>query len=806
MQHAAGLGELLRRYRVAASLTQEQLAERAGLSVRGLSDVERGLHRAPHPDTVRRLAEALDLSPADRDRLLSARRRSPSESPLTGSAALPLPLTSFIGREHELYDLRVLLGRTRLLTLTGVGGVGKTRVAIELAHAALDEYPDGSRYVELATLNEPAQVLYAIADSTGAAERSGRPLLETLTSALAGRHILLVLDNCEHLVAAAASVADRLLQGCPNLRIVATSREPLGVDGEVVWRVRSLSEVDAVHLFQERACAVESSFVITERNAAEVAEVCRRLDGLPLAIELAAARARVLSPTELIARLSDRFGLLVRGTRTAPPRHQTLRSAVDWSYGLLDEQERHVFNRLSVFAGSFSLAAAEAVCADGSSLLDSVSGLVDRSLVVLERAGDHPASRYRLLETLRAYASERLNKSSDADQIRQRHARWALQLAEQAERGFHGPDESSWLWRLGQEQDNLRSALSWATSTGDANIALRLGTALGWYYSLLGAWTEGRAWLDRVLATPGANAPTLARARALVWAGRFAAFQGDRVAAQARLDEAVELGQRLGDEAIIISAGSIDLLLMLFTGALAAAEQLVDEHLTRLQRLGDRSSEVRWEHGRLLATKASAALARGDLAHARGLLEAASDLARASGDAWSLATNLNQLGDLERVSGANQRAAELYAEALALHEALGTGNTGTPSLLHNLGYVHLANSEVQQAAERFGQAIVHFRRLGDQRGIAESVVGLGAVAAFEGRAESAARLFGAAEATLETLGAELWPSNRGVYERSVAAARTALDPAVFEAAWKAGRQLALDQVIKTAIDGNTRLW
>jgi tetratricopeptide (TPR) repeat protein len=411
-----------------------------------------------------------------------------------------------------------------------------------------------------------------------------------------------------------------------------------------------------------------------------------------------------------------------------------------------------------------------------------------------------------LLETLRAYASERLNMGSDADQIRQRHGRWALQLAEQAERAFHGPDESSWLWRLGQEHDNLRSALSWATSTGDADIALRLGTALGWYYSLLGAWTEGRAWLDRVLATPGAPTPTLARARALVWAGRFAAFQGDRVAAQARLDEAVELGQRLGDEAVIISARSIDLLLMLLAGALEAADQLVDELLARLQRLAARSSEAGWEHGRLLATKASTALARGDLAHARGLLEAASDLARANGDAWSLAINLNQLGDLERVSGANQRAAELYTQALALHEALGTGGTATPSLLHNLGYVDLANSDAQRAAERFGEAIVHFRRLGDQRGIAESVVGLGAAAASEGRADTAARLFGAAEATLEALGAQLWPSNRGAYERSVAAARTALDPVVFESAWKAGRQLSLDQAVASAIDGSTRLW
>jgi predicted ATPase/DNA-binding XRE family transcriptional regulator len=727
MHQSAGFGELLRQYRVAARLTQEELAERAGLSVRGLSDLERGLHRAPHPGTVSQLADALQLGQADRDRLLSARRRTPvaSASPLTDRATLPLPLTSFIGRQREMNDLRGLLGRTRLLTLTGVGGVGKTRLAIELARAALDGYPDGIRFVELAPLDQPAQIVFAMAQSIGLPEGSGRPLLETLANALASRHVLLLMDNCEHLADAAANVADCLLQACPYLRILVTSREPLRAEGEVVWRVQPLTETDAVELFQERARAAESSFTLTERNAVEVAEVCRRLDGLPLAIELAAARARVLSPTELIARMHDRFGVLVSGKRTGPPRHQTLRAAVDWSYGLLDEPERQLFNRLSVFAGSFSLSAAEAVCGNDADMLKPLATLVDRSLVVLERAENDAESRYRLLETLRAYAWERLNVGSEADQVQQRHARWALDLAEQAERAFHGPVESAWLWRLGKEHDNLRSALTWTTSTGDADTALRLVAALGWYYGLLGAWTESRGWVERALATRGANAPTLARARALTWASRLASFQGDLSAARGWLHDAVELGRQLGDEVVVVAARSIEVQMVFFGGAFDAAAQLADDLLPQMQQLADRWSEAYWCQGRLLATKASAALGRSDYAQARELLEEAERLARVSGDAWSLAMNLGMLGDVERSNGTNLRAGELYAEALAIHESRGTAGTAMPSLLHNLGYGELANGDAPRAAERFGEAIVQFRRMGDQRGIAESVVGLG---------------------------------------------------------------------------------
>jgi non-specific serine/threonine protein kinase len=474
----------------------------------------------------------------------------------------------------------------------------------------MDSFPDGIRFVELAPLDQPAQVAFAIAQSIGLPERSGQPLLESLAGALASRHALLVMDNCEHLVVAAASVADCLLRACPHLRILVTSREPLGVEGEVVWRVQSLIDADAIDLFQERAHAAESTFTLTERNAVDVAEVCRRLDALPLAIELAAARARVLSPSELLARLNDRFGVLASGKRTGPPRHQTLRAAVDWSYGLLEESERQLFHRLSVFAGSFSVSAAEAVCGNDLDVLELLATLVDRSLVVLERAADDVESRFRLLETLRAYAWERLNVDSAADHVQQHYARWALELAEEAERAFHGPDESAWLWRLGREHDNLRAALTWTTSTGDAETALRLVAALGWYYGLLGAWSESRGWVERALKTKGADTPTLARARALTWASRLAAFQGDVSAARGWLHDAVELGDHLGDEVVVVAARSIEVQMVFFGGDFEGAARLADELLPRMQQLTGRWSEAYWCQGRLLATKASAALGR----------------------------------------------------------------------------------------------------------------------------------------------------------------------------------------------------
>ena len=477
--------------------------------------------------------------------------------------------------------------------------------------------------------------------------------------------------------------------------------------------------------------------------------------------------------------------MLVAGSRDAPPRHQTLRAAVDWSYALLDEQERRCFDGLSVFPGSFSLGAAHAVGDSGASdaqALETLARLVDRSLVLVERAGDAPESRYRLLDTLRAYGRERLTARQDLDQVQRRHAQWTLALVEEAERAFHGPEEDRWLRVLEREHANLRAALAWSIGVGDADTALRLVGSLGWYDGLRGAWTEGRGWLERALALPGATVPGRPRAAALASGGRMAAFLGDFVAARAWLDEAADLARRLGDDGLLLAARGAGMQILQFSASIEAAEELADALLPLARRLHDH-----WWEGRLLAVKAGAALHRGERADAVGLLEAGVQLARATGDLWSLAMALSQLGDVERSLGRYPRAGELYAESLALRDRLRLGGTGAPSLWHNLGYVAIASGDLVGAAARFTAARAEFRRLGERRGVAESVIGLAAVAAAEGRAEAAAQLFGAGEAGLEALGSQLWPSNRPEYERFVTLVRAALPPAEFAASWAAGR-------------------
>lgn len=442
-------GALLRRFRLAAGLSQEQLAERAGLSRRGISDLERGARGRPYPNTVRRLAEALDLDGTARAQLQAV--RASKTGWLSSGRPLPVPLSSFVGRQHELSDVRRLLETARLLTLTGAGGIGKTRLALEVARA-LDQEASSLQValVELAALNDPAMVPSNIARALGVLEQPARPLLDTLADAVGARRLLLVLDNCEHLVEACAKTAEMLVRGCAALRILATSRQPLGVLGEVVWRVPSLAlpwpsrattiaEVgrsEAARLFIERAQAALPGFTATVQNAPAIAQICHRLDGIPLAIELAAARIPALGVEQIAARLDDRLRLLAGRSRTGLPRQQTLRGTLDWSYHLLDESERILFRRLAVFSGGWTLEAAEAVCASEAPDLqredvpELLVELVDKSLVVAEDLGGE--MRYRLLETTRQYALEKLGSAGEDARVRRRHLYWFRGLAERA--------------------------------------------------------------------------------------------------------------------------------------------------------------------------------------------------------------------------------------------------------------------------------------------------------------------------------------------------------------------------------------
>jgi non-specific serine/threonine protein kinase len=744
----------------------------------------------------------------------AARAREPAAAVPSNLRA---QLTSFVGREREVAEVERLLSATRLLTLTGAGGCGKTRLALAVAADSLDDFPDGAFFVDLSPLPDPDLVAPTIVRGLGLQEVAGRPPADLLRSYLRDKRSLLVLDNFERLLAAARLVAE-LLAASPDLRMLVTSREPLRVPGEREFAVpplatpgagrpppaEALARYEAVRLFVERAQAVRPDFTVTNASAPAVAEICRQLDGIPLAIELAAARVKAFSVEQIRARLDDRFRLLTTGARTAPARQQTLRAVVDWSYDLLAEAERLLFDRLSVFAGGFALEAAEAVCAgDGigpEDVLELLSRLVDKSLVQAEAAGVEGELRYRLLETLRAYGRERLAGRGEADRARRRHAAYMVGLAERAERAFHGPEEAAWLRRAEREHDNVRAALQWAVECGDeeaAEVGLRLAGALGWSWNLNDRWSEACAWYERVLGLPGAMVRTPARAKALVNAGALAVRQGDYPTAGTWLEESLSIALAIGDELLVIWAVSSLSLLVVFKGgvratqAFEAAVREVGDPLAYLRRVGSP-----WHEARALQAMAEDSLRRGDNAEAAARLEEAVRVARAAGDAWSVATCLNHLGDVLRSTGDHERAGALYEESLALFRGLGYG--GEASLLHNLGYVALARGERQRAAALFREAVTVFRRTDERRGVAECLVGLAGVAAVEGRAETAARLFGAGEAALQARGTHLSPSNRADYERNVAAARVQMGEEAFAAAWAKGQAMSLEQAIAFA--------
>ncbi len=445
------------------------------------------------------------------------------------STNLPVQLTSFVGREREMTEVKRLLPTARLLTLTGTGGAGKTRLALHVAADVLEEFPNGVWLVELAALSDPALVPHTIASALRIREASGSPMLATLLDYLQYKKLLLMLDNCEHLIEACAHLAEAMLRACPDLRILATSREPLGVPGELAWRVPSLSlpepgwlpspetlmKYGAVRLFIERAAVGQPTFTLTPQNSVPVATVVQRLDGIPLAIELAAARVQGLSVEQIARRLDDLFRLLTRGSRTSPPRHQTLQGVLDWSYHLLSEAEQMVLRRLAVFAGGWTLEAAEEVCGGGVEfdVLDLLTQLVFKSLVLMDERGGEV--RYRFLETVRQYSWNKLSSSGEIAKLRERHRDSSLRLVERAEVELQGPNQRMWLERLETEHDNLRAALEWSlTEGGGAEPGLRLAGCLWRFWHERGYWSEGRRWLEAALERSSTS--TASRAKALM--------------------------------------------------------------------------------------------------------------------------------------------------------------------------------------------------------------------------------------------------------------------------------------------------
>jgi len=731
---------------------------------------------------------------------------------------LPVPLTAFIGRERELAEVGRLLGTSRLLTLTGAPGVGKTRLALEIADDLVDRFPDGVWLIELAPLADPSLVPQTVATVLGVREQPGRAMRETLADALRPQRILLVLDNCEHLVDACAALADGLLRGCHGLVILATSREPLGIAGETAWRVPSLTlpDVDdleavgtdgaprlrssaAVELFVERASAARPDFTLTALHAPAVARICRRLDGIPLALELAAARVVALSAGQIAERLDDRFRLLTGGNRTALPHQRTLRATVDWSYDLLSEQERTLLRRLAVFAGGWRLEAAEAVCAgpglESYEVLDLLQHLVDRSLVVAEVQSDG-TNRYRMLEMLQQYALERLVEQGEADEARRQHAACFLALAEAAVVELRGPSESEWSGRLEIEIENLRAALRWLVAQREAEQALRLGGALWRFWTQRGHLAEGLVWLEQVLAldvgSEGGTVEALrARSGALNGAGNVALARGEYARAAPFHAEALALRRQIGDQAgEAISLHNLGLVARNLGEPVLAAARF-SESLGLFRTLGDTRNA------------ALSLLNLGRLRHDKGDHEGAAELYREGlalfqtvGSAHGVATALNRLGDLARDRGELNTAERLHGEALSLRR--GRGDPWVMGLsVTGLARVAAARGDRGQTIALAIQSLRALHEAGASRDTAAALVVLATAVCAAGKASIAAQLLGAVARAYP----DGWPvgTEHAALEQAVAATRLALGADAFEVAWAEGQYFTLDKAVEIAL-------
>ncbi len=738
---------------------------------------------------------------------------------------LPSQLTSFIGREQEMDTVKQLLKATRLLSLIGTGGCGKTRLILQVAADLLEEYPDGVWLIELATLSDPSLVPQAVAATLGVREEldrslrtgpeSGHPLLARLIAYLQPKKLLLILDNCEHLVEPCAQLAEALLRACPDLRIVATSRGALGITGETVWRVPSLSlpdprrlpptenlmQYEAVRLFVERAIAASPTFSLTDQNAPAVVQICYRLDGIPLAIELAAARVKVLSVEQIAARLDDRFRLLTGGSRTALPRQQTLRAMMDWSFNLLSEAERIVLRRLSVFAGGWTIEAAEAVCAGEGvkwhEVLDWLTHLVDESLVIMEERGGE--ARYRLLETVRQYAQEKLLDAGEAEIVRRRHRDWFLSLAEQAASELMGPRQAAWLDRLEEEHDNLWTALEWSLGSDKVEAGLHLAAALWRFWEVRGYLSEGRTWLEAALAKSGSASEEL-RAKLLQGAGILAWYQDDYPRAAALCQESLALYRQFNNKQGIAMALNILGLVRRNQGEYVEARSVLEESLAIFRELGDRPHVAD-----SLLTLGIVACRQGDYPRATRLLEESLTLFRESEDERGIASALNNLGIVARYEGNYHRAVALHEESLALLEELGDKG-GIGFSLYILGLAAHCQGYHERALTLLKRSLTMQRELGDRGGIARCLEGLAEVVCSQGKHERAGRLFGAAEALREVIGAPLPPSDRSDYDRHLNVARDALGEEAFTTAWTQGRAMTLEQAIAYALDEGSGAW
>jgi predicted ATPase/transcriptional regulator with XRE-family HTH domain len=769
-------GDVLRQLRLEAGLTQEELAERAGLSARGLSDLERGLRRTPRLGTVRLVADALHLDDTRRERLLGSRQprcvwnsagaAAPRGIDVSAGATTPLhPDTAgLIDRQHDVAELRRLVRTHRLVTLTGPGGVGKTRLAMHLVGLIAEQFADGVCLVDLSAVTEDQLVAGAVAAALDVSDTHAEPSATRVAEVVGSQQLLLVLDNCEQVIRGVAALVGVLARACAGLSVLCTSRERLAIGGEAAWPVDPLAvpphelandvpramTYPAIELFVERARAALPQFELTPRNVAAVVEVCRRLDGLPLAIELAAARARLLTVQQIAARLDDRFRLLTNGPRSAPSRQRALWDAIAWSYDLLAPTEQQLLRTLSVFAGGFSLESAEAIAAPGPTVVDSLARLVDQSLVTVEH--DREATRFGLLESVRAFARERLDEAGETETARRRHTRFFAHEMARAEAGLSGAEQQARLLQLERERDNVRVAIARAVAAGDAEAAVRMGSALWRFWVMAGHLEDGRRWTELTLpllerAPAGVRADGLNAAGAIFWA------MGELEQAEALELRALELRREMRDGPGI---------------------------------------------ARTLRYLGNVAASRGELEAGDTYLQAAMQVAERCGDKATIILALVRLATSREMQGQLNEAAALLTQALA-GASLHLGPADMALVLRDLARVTLGLGEAVRAAALGAEALARMREVDSRWGSATCLEVLGAIACALGQPERAARLLGSA-ARLRSTGAnpstpmlETFPA-RAHHDELLSRVRSALGPDAFSACWDAGWRLSTPAV------------
>jgi predicted ATPase/DNA-binding XRE family transcriptional regulator len=821
---SSDFGMLLRRFRIAAGLSQEALAERAHMSANGIGALERGYRRTPQRETVALLATALALTKEEHQRLEASAsrharaRRGASVAigpwPHAGTELLPLALTSFVGRKAELGEIAALLREYRLVTITGAGGVGKTQTALQAVTELGDPAEGGICFVELAPINEPSLVVAAIAAKLGVQEVPNRPLLETLVAYLKSKTLLLILDNCEHLVAPIAHVAQTILAGCSRVRILATSREPLVAAGERTYRLPSLSSSDATTLFIDRAQAVDAHFALSGENAPAVSEICRRLDGIPLAIELAAAHVNVLAVTALAEKLDDLFRFLVGGQRTALPRQQTMRATIDWSYNLLTEPEKRLFERLSVFVGGCTLESATTACASEdvpeADMLDLLSSLVDKSLVVADLDATEP--RYSLLESFRHYARERLEARGEGGLFARRHALACLELAEWFNRAFDCEDAAEVRARASFESANWRAALQWTLAErGDVVLGQRLAGELGPYFSFFLATarntfffghTEGRRWIIAALqlteeGTPSSALAALSYAEARI-AGTLREYRAELESSKIALSRYRELGDSLG----VVRAQCALSHALIYLRRPDEASAVLEEALRLARELG-----VRTPFTVACLLRLKALVTQDDIVAARGYIAEAMAIHSALNHESSLASALLDLSECEYRAGNLELALEHATQSLAVAPE---GNAFAEfTALHTISLYLTALDRYDEAYERARATLDLAKEYRCTVYVAWALGNLATTTILRAGVEPerrtavyelAARTLGFVDARLVTSGSARLPLLQPRYERVLDMLRDAMGPQKVSDLMAAGAEMTEQQAVEEATE------